>query len=200
MAPVREVITPNLDKLAGEAVVFDRAYCTRGVCVPSRTSLMTGMMPRKDNKIADILKLPIGRDKFFNEIHPKLKPVETLIDGVLICGACQAPFNITESVKSSLSAASKVHALISKGQIELNPTIAIIDPDICEYCDDCSNVCTYDAIEKITDKGKTYAKIIESKCKGCGMCLPVCKLNAIDLIGYTDQEIESMIDAIAEQT
>jgi arylsulfatase A-like enzyme len=40
------VITPNLDNLATEAVVFDRAYCTRGVCVPSRTSLMTGLMPR----------------------------------------------------------------------------------------------------------------------------------------------------------
>lgn len=41
-----DVITPNLDKLAGEGVVFDRAYCNRGICVPSRTSLMTGMMPR----------------------------------------------------------------------------------------------------------------------------------------------------------
>jgi len=41
-----DVITPNLDKLAKEAFVFDRAYCTRGVCVPSRTSLMTGLMPR----------------------------------------------------------------------------------------------------------------------------------------------------------
>jgi arylsulfatase A-like enzyme len=41
-----DVITPNLDKFANQAVIFDRAYCTRGVCVPSRTSLMTGMMPR----------------------------------------------------------------------------------------------------------------------------------------------------------
>jgi arylsulfatase A-like enzyme len=41
-----DVITPNLDKLARESVVFDRAYCTVGVCVPSRSSLMTGLMPR----------------------------------------------------------------------------------------------------------------------------------------------------------
>lgn len=41
-----DVITPNLDRLAGESVVFDRAYCTVGVCVPSRSSLMTGLMPR----------------------------------------------------------------------------------------------------------------------------------------------------------
>lgn len=41
-----DVITPNLDKLAQESVVFDRAYCPAGVSVPSRSSLMTGLMPR----------------------------------------------------------------------------------------------------------------------------------------------------------
>jgi arylsulfatase A-like enzyme len=41
-----DVITPNLDRLASESLVFDRAYCTAGICVPSRSSLLTGLMPR----------------------------------------------------------------------------------------------------------------------------------------------------------
>ncbi len=41
-----DVITPHLDQLAREGYVFDRAYCTVGVCVPSRSSLMTGLYPR----------------------------------------------------------------------------------------------------------------------------------------------------------
>ena len=41
-----DVITPNLDKFAKEAVVFDRAYCTTGICAPSRSSLMTGLYSR----------------------------------------------------------------------------------------------------------------------------------------------------------
>jgi arylsulfatase len=41
-----DVITPNLDKLAMESVVFDRAYCTTGICAPSRSSLMTGLYSR----------------------------------------------------------------------------------------------------------------------------------------------------------
>lgn len=41
-----DVITPHLDKLAGESVVFDRAYCNTGVCVPSRSAFLTGLMPR----------------------------------------------------------------------------------------------------------------------------------------------------------
>ena len=41
-----DVITPNLDQLAREAVVFDRAYCAQGICVPSRSALMTGLNVR----------------------------------------------------------------------------------------------------------------------------------------------------------
>ncbi len=41
-----DVITPHLDKLARESVVFDRAYCNTGVCVPSRSAFLTGLMPR----------------------------------------------------------------------------------------------------------------------------------------------------------
>jgi heterodisulfide reductase subunit A len=158
--------------------------------------LVTGMVPRKDNSIADVLKAPIGRDKFFNEIHPKLRPVETVIDGVLIAGSCQAPLNITESVKSALSAASKVNSLISKGEIELEPTLAKIDETICEWCDKCSEICPYNAIIKTKHDGKIIAVVNETSCKGCGMCLPVCPVNAIQLIGYTDIEIESMIEAL----
>ncbi len=41
-----DVMTPNLDKLAQQSVVFDRAYCATGICVPSRSALMTGIYPR----------------------------------------------------------------------------------------------------------------------------------------------------------
>jgi arylsulfatase len=41
-----DVLTPNLDKLAQESVVFDRAYCATGICSPSRTALMSGLYSR----------------------------------------------------------------------------------------------------------------------------------------------------------
>jgi arylsulfatase A-like enzyme len=40
-----KVHVPNLNKLASESVVFNRAYVTQPVCSPSRASLMTGLWP-----------------------------------------------------------------------------------------------------------------------------------------------------------
>jgi heterodisulfide reductase subunit A len=44
--------------------------------------LVTGMVPRENDELTRTLKLPVGKSGFFNEIHPKLRPVETVVDGV----------------------------------------------------------------------------------------------------------------------
>lgn len=41
-----DVITPNLDQLASESIVFDRAYCATGICAPSRAAMLTGIHSR----------------------------------------------------------------------------------------------------------------------------------------------------------
>ncbi|NOY75067.1 MAG: sulfatase-like hydrolase/transferase, partial [Kiritimatiellaeota bacterium] len=38
--------TPNLDKLAADGVVFDRAYCESPICIPSRNTMITGKCAR----------------------------------------------------------------------------------------------------------------------------------------------------------
>ncbi|RLD88229.1 MAG: CoB--CoM heterodisulfide reductase iron-sulfur subunit A family protein [Bacteroidetes bacterium] len=158
--------------------------------------LVTGMTPRQDNSIGNLLKVPKGRDKFFNEIHMKLRPVETVIDGVTIAGASQGPKNIMESMNSALAAATKSFSLINSGELALEPTIAEVDDTACEWCGKCDEACPYSAFEKIEKDGKLIAKVIPSVCKGCGMCLPVCPTNALNLIGLTDVDVESMIDAL----
>lgn len=38
-------VTPNLDALAKDGLLFNRAYCQQAICRPSRASLMTGARP-----------------------------------------------------------------------------------------------------------------------------------------------------------
>jgi len=190
---------PEIEERNGKTFVKVKDFLTTHEEIEAASDLIvlvTGMVPREDNTIGDILKVPRGRDKFFNEIHPKLRPVETVIDGIHICGACQGPKNITESVNSALSAAAKADSLVSKGEIELEPTLAKIDASLCSGCDECKSACPYDAIELAKQNGSLIALVHEANCKGCGMCLPVCPENAIQLTGYTDMEMESQIMAL----
>ncbi|NOU36310.1 MAG: sulfatase [Kiritimatiellaceae bacterium] len=44
-------ITPNLDRLAAEGVLFTRAYVTHASCSPSRSSILTGLYPHQNGHI-----------------------------------------------------------------------------------------------------------------------------------------------------
>ncbi|KPJ51952.1 4Fe-4S ferredoxin [candidate division TA06 bacterium DG_24] len=161
--------------------------------------LVTGMVPRKNEQLADVLKLPVGPDGFFNEIHPKLRPVETVVDGVFIVGTAQGPKTMAESVASALGGVAKSAALLMKGYVELEPFLAQVDPERCTWCGACLEACPYAAVEKTQTNGREVARVISSLCKGGGACVAVCPESAIELKGYTDGQISAMIGALAQE-
>ena len=158
--------------------------------------LVTGMVPRKNEALVKVLKLPVGGDGFFNEIHPKLRPVETIVDGVLIAGACQSPKSASESVASALAAVAQSGAMLKRGVAELDPLVATVNTDACTWCGLCLESCPYAAIENATVDGRQVAMITSTICKGCGGCTPICPQNAIDLLGSTDAQMRAMIDGL----
>lgn len=166
---------------------------------PDLVVLVTGMVPRENARLVDVLKLPVGKDDFFNEIHPKLRPVETVIDGVFIAGAAQSPKTLAESVVSSMAAVSKSAALLLKGYVDLEPLVAKVNADLCTWCGACMEACPYDAVQRTSVNGKEIAEVNAVLCKGEGACVPVCPEQAIDIEGYTNEQIKSMIDALVKE-
>ncbi len=162
--------------------------------------LATGMTPRKNDTLNNVLKVPESKDGFYKEIHIKLRPVETVIDGVFIAGTAQGPKNLAESVASSLAAVAKTGGQLKKGYVNLEPLIAKIDTDKCVWCDECLKACSYGAIERVRCGDKEVAMVIESSCKGEGACVPICAHDAIDIEGFRDDQIMAMIDASLKES
>jgi len=193
---------PVVEQLvSGALTVTARDLLTGGeeVAIPADlVVLVTGMVPRDNGELVSVLKLPVGNDGFLNEIHPKLRPVETVVDGVYICGACQSPKNSAEAVASGLAAVTQSGAILKRGFAELDPMVALVDTDACTWCGKCLEACPYDALEQVEADGKAVAEVIRTACKGCGGCVPVCPTEAIDLQGYTDAQIKAMIDGLLE--
>jgi heterodisulfide reductase subunit A len=140
-------------------------------------------------------KIKIGMDPygFFNEAHPKLRPVETLTRGIFLAGCGQAPKDIPETVAQASGAASKVCALFSEEQLHHDPTVAWVDPELCSGCGICVAFCPYDAREM--DEERNIARVIDVLCQGCGGCVAACPNNACQHVNTSNRQVLQMIDA-----
>ncbi|MCU7500418.1 MAG: 4Fe-4S binding protein [Bacteroidota bacterium] len=149
-------------------------------------------------------KLGVGYDQyhFLSEAHPKLRPVETNSAGIFLAGACQAPKDIPEAVAQASAAASKVLGLFSSLELEREPYVARVNENTCAGCEFCITACPYNAIERKEIKNrkgeviKIVSHVNEGKCQGCGTCVSICRSKSIDLMGFTDEQVYSQINAL----
>lgn len=158
--------------------------------------LATGMVPRDISNIVSMLKLPVGADRFLQEVHPKLRPVELANNGVMIAGTCQGPMDINEACVAAGAAASKASILLSNPTIEIDPFVARVDNDKCDGCQLCLAECEYRGALTIVDEKATVNPAI---CVGCGACVAVCPPRAINIAGWTLDQFDAMIDAITAE-
>ena len=156
--------------------------------------LATGMKAADIGSLVEMMKLPVGSDKFLQEVHPKLRPVEMANAGIFLAGTSQAPMDINEVCNAAQAAAAKTVALLGKGYVELDPFVAMVDPDKCKGSGNCVEEC----LEKAISMKEGKAEVNPALCTGCGMCVAVCPENGIDVQGWTLQEYEDMVDAIVK--
>ena len=159
--------------------------------------LATAMVPSSDaEEVAQQFHVTRSEDGFFLEAHPKLRPVETAMDGIFLAGACQAPKDIPDTVAQASGAAVRAVAMLNRGQVEIEPMTAEVLPLRCVACNLCVEVCPAGAVEMVEIRGRKQAEINPALCKGCGLCVAACRGGAITLHGFTDQQLLGQLTAL----
>jgi heterodisulfide reductase subunit A len=157
--------------------------------------LATAMVPDPSAKqVAQTLRLGTDAHGFYNEAHPKLRPVESLTAGIYLAGAGQAPKDIPETVAQASAAAAKVLSLFSHDEIMHDPIVAAVDNELCAACGLCVEACPYEARE--IHPVWHVAIVKEVLCQGCGACVAACSNKASWLRNFAPQQLMAMIEAV----
>ncbi len=159
---------------------------------------------QEPNLIADLvekMKIPVGADRFLQEVHPKLRPVEVAVAGILLAGTCQAPFDVGETCAAAGAAAVKAAAVLTRGFVTLDPFVAEVDLSKCTGTGACVEACLGEEALTMVDlevEGRKVrrAQVNPALCLGCGACVAVCPEGAINVKGWTLAQYEAMVDAI----
>lgn len=179
----------------GQVIFYDELLHQKIRVETDLLVLVTALTPVEDN-LADQLKLSRSEDGFYMELHPKLGPAETAIQGVYLAGTSQGAKDIRESIAQALATAGKAGALLARGVIEKEPLTAHLIPELCVGCMRCVKVCPFSAIEQVGLPGKGgTVRILEAACMGCGTCAAECAVQAIEMPYFTRNQILAQVDA-----
>jgi heterodisulfide reductase subunit A len=153
----------------------------------------------KSPELAKILKISLGKDGFFTECQPKIRPTDTDVPGIFLAGACQGLKDIPYSVAQGSAAAAQVAAVLNKGAWVVEPFVAKVNEDLCSGCRICESACSYNAINVEKVGGKELARVTEGLCRGCGICSSACPIDAITMPHYSDKQIAAQIVAVMQK-
>jgi len=165
--------------------------------------LATAMIAQQDaSELAQTIGIPYDKYGFYNEAHPKLRPIESTTGGVFLAGACQSPKDIPESVAMASAAAAKALVLFGSDKLEREPVVAYVNESLCAGCFYCKKVCPYGAVEvkELKDRNgvvyKEVAYVNTGLCQGCGTCTATCPSKSVELAGFNNEEIFAQIAAL----
>ncbi len=182
----------------GKSVVvsfFDPILQEKVTLNPEMVVLSVGVVPEGTEELSKLLKAPLTADDFYLEAHVKLRPVELSVDGVYVCGLAHSPKPLEETIVQAQAAAGKAAIPLAKGSVTVAPIVSIIDKEKCIGCGICEAICPFKAIMMVKVDKQNKAETIAASCKCCGICSSRCPTFAIDMGGFTQDQIFAQIAA-----
>ncbi|MFX0116338.1 MAG: CoB--CoM heterodisulfide reductase iron-sulfur subunit A family protein, partial [Candidatus Hodarchaeota archaeon] len=175
---------------------------------PDLIILSVPLVPKPNEELSKMFKVPRGADNFFLEAHVKLRPIDFATDGIFLAGTCHFPKFTSESIFQGSGAAVRVMALLAPGYILTEGAIAEVNQSVCRGCGRCEEICPYNAIELQIKSIKLEIETIQTvkafvnpaACKGCGSCVVTCPVGAIGVKHFPNKAIETQVESILLKT
>ena len=186
---------PEVKKEGRDLVVsfVDRIVKQRVTLRPELLVLSAATIPRENEELATMLKVPRTAEGFFLEAHMKLRPVDFATDGLYLAGGAHGPKLISETITQASAAAARACTILSKEKMMVGGVVATVEAERCAACLTCVRVCPYE-VPVINARGE--AEIDVAKCKGCGSCVAECPARAIELMHFREAQLEAKCEAL----
>ncbi|MBL6990193.1 MAG: FAD-dependent oxidoreductase [Bacteriovoracaceae bacterium] len=184
------------DKKSGQLVVtVDDANTNTLLNIDADLVVLSSATEPTDN-LALLKKFGIGRDEsgFVKEFHQKIRPTDTMVKNVFVCGSAQAPKDIPDTIAQAGSAAASAAGYLGDGFIVLNPMIATVNAELCRACGRCEEGCEFQAAK--VNKDKLYTEIECTMCEGCGKCAVLCPTGAISVCSSTNDQLAALMNGL----
>lgn len=148
-------------------------------------------------ELADILGIELEEDGFFKPYNAKLRPTETKLRGIFLCGGATFPKDAPTSSLHAHSAAMKAAKFLTTGKITKYQRTAVVNEEYCGDCEFCPVTCPYNAISLVPkDEEHFVAQVSDLLCEGCGVCVGTCPVNAIELRHSRPNQMSAQMKAL----
>jgi len=155
--------------------------------------LSTGVAPRDNRALAELLGVPLDEDGFFEEANIKVRPMDFEAVGMYLCGLSQGPKNIEESIAQARGAAARAAVMLAKSRLEGQPAVPFVNPRLCIACGRCIETCPFGAL--VADEETGITEVVPLLCQGCGACSVACPSGAIQQRVFEKTQLMAVLDA-----
>jgi len=156
--------------------------------------LSSATEPAENAELVRKLNIPRDESGFVKEFHQKIRPTDTMVKNIFVCGAAQGPKDIPDTIAQAGSAAASAASYLGDGYVWLNPMISSVDDALCRACGRCEEGCEFQAIR--VNPALLRAEVEPGMCEGCGKCAVLCPTGAASLHSGTNNQIRALIDGL----
>ncbi|MBI5585480.1 MAG: hydrogenase iron-sulfur subunit [Deltaproteobacteria bacterium] len=149
------------------------------------------VLPEKMQALAEEARLGLDRSGFLQPANIHLLPYQTMREGIFTAGPGKGPLTPPSALEEARGAALAVHHFFQGREVEPGDREVVVDKGLCTVCLTCLRFCPHQAI------GWTHRVFIHPlACRRCGICASECPMDAIQIAGYSDAEVENRLAEI----